>query len=74
MKRRSWLMVICCVIPLLLLVALFASGILGSWGFYALIILICPLAHLVLMRHMHHDERKHSADVSLDKKPHMDFK
>ena len=45
-------MVLCCALPLIAIFA-FSSlgilGILGKWGVYALI-LICPLAHLWIMR------------------------
>jgi len=47
-------MVLCCALPLIALFA-FSSlgllGILGKWGTYALI-LLCPLAHIWMMRGM----------------------
>jgi hypothetical protein len=42
---------LCCSLPLIAFFVLSFLGILGSWGFYALI-LICPLAHLWMMRGM----------------------
>ncbi|UCD33066.1 MAG: DUF2933 domain-containing protein [Desulfobacterales bacterium] len=42
---------ICCALPLIAFFVLSFFGVLGSWGFYALI-LICPLAHLWMMRGM----------------------
>jgi hypothetical protein len=45
-------MVLCCAIPLVGILALSYLGVLGSWGYMALI-LICPLGHLVMMRGMH---------------------
>ncbi len=51
-KQNPFLaMVLCCALPLTAIFALSFLGILGSWGFYALI-LICPLAHLWMMRGM----------------------
>ena len=44
-------MALCCVLPLIAIFALSFLGILPSWGLYALI-LICPLAHLWMMRGM----------------------
>ena len=45
-------MILCCGIPLVGILALSSLGILGSWGYYALL-LICPLGHLLMMRGMH---------------------
>jgi hypothetical protein len=45
-------MILCCAIPLVGILALSSLGVLGSWGFYALI-LICPLGHIFMMRGMH---------------------
>jgi len=44
-------MILCCAIPLGAIVSLSFLGILGSWGFYALI-LLCPLLHFLLMKRM----------------------
>ncbi len=44
-------MIVCCAIPLIGIVVLSSLGILGSWGYYALI-LICPLGHIFMMRGM----------------------
>jgi len=48
---HSFWMILCCAIPLVGIVLLSLLGILGSWGFYALI-LLCPLLHLFFMRRM----------------------
>ena len=42
-------MILCCAIPLGLIMILSVSGHLGSWGYYALI-LLCPLMHVFMMR------------------------
>lgn len=45
-------MILCCAIPLLGILTLSSLGVLGSWGYYAMI-LICPLGHIFMMRGMH---------------------
>jgi Flp pilus assembly protein TadB len=50
-NSHSFWMILCCAIPLLGIVLLSLLGMLGSWGFYALI-LLCPLLHLFFMRRM----------------------
>jgi hypothetical protein len=47
----SFWMPLCCAIPLGGIVLLSFLGILGTWGFYALI-LLCPLLHYIFMRKM----------------------
>lgn len=44
-------MVLCCGIPLVGILILSSLGVLGSWGYYALL-LICPLGHVLMMRGM----------------------
>ena len=68
MKRHAVLMLICCAIPLLLIAALSALGILGTWGLYGLI-LLCPLMHLLMMRHGHAHSKK-STQEALEKHRH----
>lgn len=52
-KQNHFLaMVLCCAIPLVAILAFSALGILGSWGYYALL-LLCPLGHVLMMRGMH---------------------
>ena len=50
--NHALMMIICCGIPIVGIMALSSLGILGSWGYYALI-LICPLGHIFMMRGMH---------------------
>ncbi len=45
-------MIVCCAAPLAAIAGLSLLGFLGSWGYYALI-LLCPLMHIVMMRGMH---------------------
>ena len=63
-KQNHFLaMVLCCTIPLVGILVLSSMGKLGSWGYYALL-LICPLGHLLMMRGMHsasHDNKTHES-------------
>ncbi|MBA4422910.1 MAG: hypothetical protein C0390_07365 [Syntrophus sp. (in: bacteria)] len=55
-RRNHFLvMVLCCAIPLIGIWALSSFGVLGSWGYYALL-LICPLGHILMMRGMSHSD------------------
>ncbi len=49
--KHFLLMVLCCAIPIIGIVVLSSMGILGSWGYY-LLILLCPLLHFLFMRKM----------------------
>ena len=51
-QNHVLMMILCCGIPIVGIMALSSLGILGSWGYYALI-LICPLGHIFMMRGMH---------------------
>jgi hypothetical protein len=51
-KNHALAMVLCCGIPIVGILALSSLGVLGSWAYYALI-LICPLGHIFMMRGMH---------------------
>lgn len=57
-KQNHFLaMVLCCAIPLIGILALSYLGMLGSWGYYAML-LLCPLAHIFMMRGMHHSNSR----------------
>ncbi|UCD78238.1 MAG: DUF2933 domain-containing protein [Desulfobacterales bacterium] len=64
-KNHALAMILCCGIPLVGIMALSSLGILGSWGYFALI-LICPLGHIFMMRGMHsgHADPKMPAETS----------
>jgi len=51
-KNHALAMILCCGIPIVGILALSSLGILGSWGYYAFM-LICPVGHLLMMRGMH---------------------
>lgn len=51
-SKHRWMMIVCCVLPVILFVAyLLLNGTTGSRGnlFPFLILLMCPLSHLILM-------------------------
>ena len=56
-KNHALAMILCCAIPLVGILALSSLGLLGSWGYYALI-LLCPLGHIFMMRGMMHSNSK----------------
>jgi hypothetical protein len=51
-NNHALVMILCCAIPIVGILALSSLGILGSWVYIALI-LICPLGHIFMMRSMH---------------------
>lgn len=55
-KNHLLAMVLCCAIPLVAILVLSSLGVLGSWRYYALL-LLCPLGHILMMRgtHSNHD-------------------
>ena len=55
-KNPTFAMIICCAVPLAALWALSLLGVLGSLGYYG-IMLLCPLLHLILCKVMHTNNR-----------------
>jgi hypothetical protein len=51
-KNPSLLMILCCALPILAVLSLSYWGVLGSWGYYALI-LLCPLGHILMFKKSH---------------------
>jgi len=45
-------MALCCILPMLLVLGLLWSGLIGTWGYY-LIFLLCPLMHLIMPHQGH---------------------
>ena len=56
-KNHALTMILCCGIPLVGILVLSTSGLLGSWGYYAFLV-ICPVGHLLMMRGMMHSNSK----------------
>lgn len=66
--NHALMMVLCCGIPIVGILALSSLGILGSWGYYALI-LICPLGHVLMMRGMHSSSKNAMVPQQIEYKP-----
>jgi hypothetical protein len=66
MKRSHWiLMLLCCLIPLAGIAAIYLFRIPTSSVLFVRLMLLCPVLHLFMMRGMGHDHRAagdHSAD------------
>jgi len=55
--NHALMMIVCCGVPLLLLIgAIYFFGISRSYLFWA-VLLLCPLSHYFMMRHMHDDKK-----------------
>ncbi len=62
MNKHALLMLACCLVPLALFGAVYASQInLGSLLPFA-IVLLCPLMHILMMRGMGHDHSAHQGE------------
>ena len=51
-KNPSLLMILCCALPIIVVLSLSYLKILGSWGYYDLF-LLCPLAHVLIFKNSH---------------------
>ena len=64
-------MLICCLIPIAGIAVLTASGMIGSWGYYGLILLY-PLGHFIMMFLMNNrsgSSQKHK-DLEIEERGH----
>ena len=61
LQKHTWIMLICCLVPLFGIIALSSLGIIGSWGFWALI-LLCPILHLFMMKVIYREKEERRTD------------
>lgn len=54
-KRHLWLMVLCCLAPLVGLAAILLFKIPASTVIYIALLLLCPLLHFLMMGQMRHE-------------------
>ena len=66
-KNHALAMILCCGIPIVGIMALSFLGILGSWGYYALL-LVCPVGHLLMMRGMHSNSEENMVPRQIEHK------
>jgi len=55
-KKHIWIMIACCLVSLVAAAAIFLFKVPGSTVLWPLLILICPLSHLLMMGLMTHDQ------------------
>lgn len=61
-KTHRWMMILCCVLPIIAVASLLLSGkVTGPAGnsLFILLMLICPLSHMVIMPYMMRRNHKH---------------
>jgi hypothetical protein len=66
-KNHALAMILCCGIPIVGIMLLSSLGLLGSWGYYALI-LLCPLGHIFMMRGMHSNSKENMVPRQIEYK------
>ena len=54
-KRHIWIMLLCCLLPIIGLVAIFLFKIPANTVVYFGLLLLCPLAHFFMMGQMRHN-------------------
>jgi len=54
-KSHIWMMILCCLIPVAALAAVYIFNIPLSKVIFGGLMLICPLSHLLMMKFMGHD-------------------
>ena len=66
-KQNHWLMmIICCIVPLIILiVAVYIFGLSSKYLFW-LVLLLCPIMHYFMMKDMHKGHSGENKDIKKD--------
>ncbi len=65
-KRHLWIMVLCCLIPLVAFGAIWLFKVPLSSALTIALFLLCPLSHMVMMRLMGRKEHDHAPEHTAD--------
>jgi uncharacterized membrane protein len=64
-KRHLWIMLICCLLPIIGLTAIFLFKIPVNTVVYFGLLLLCPLIHFFMMGQMGHNHRNEQQDKNI---------
>jgi ABC-type transport system involved in cytochrome bd biosynthesis fused ATPase/permease subunit len=64
MKKHLIIMLVCCLIPVVALAAIFLLNVQVSSVLWIGLVLLCPLSHLFMMKFMMQDNHDHSMSHS----------
>jgi len=67
-KRHIWIMLLCCLLPIVGLAAIFMFNIPANTVLYFALILLCPIGHFLMMGQMGHkpDEGQPNGHVPVE--------